>query len=54
MIEVRESKKNNAKKFPVIIELTSGELYFTVRAAKELRDKLASVVANIEQKAARP
>lgn len=51
MISVRRSQKKNATEFPIIIELNVGELFFTIRAAKELRDKLSSVLAQIKMEA---
>jgi len=46
MIVVRENKNKDAEQFPITIELNAGKLFFTVRAAKELRDKISSVLAN--------
>lgn len=50
MIEVRENKKKNASEFQIVIVTNMGEQFFTLRAAKELRDKLSSTLANIKNK----
>lgn len=47
---IKENKRKNANEFPVLVEFNSGEIYFTVRAATELRDKLDSVLHNLKQK----
>ena len=49
MITVRRNKRKDAGEFAVIIELNAGEFLFTIRAAKELRDKLSSVLAEIKK-----
>ena len=49
MITVRRNKRKDAGEFAVIIELNDGEHFFTERAAKELRDKLSSILAEIKK-----
>lgn len=51
MIVVRENKKKDScESFPIAIKFNTGELYFTERAAKELRDKLSSILSIMKQK----
>lgn len=50
MISVRRNERKNAESFKVIIELNIGELYFTYRAAKELRDKLSNLLADAKKR----
>lgn len=49
-MKIRESTRKDADQFPVIVELNDGPHYLIMRAAVELRDKLASVIANIKKK----
>lgn len=46
-----ENKNKEAEAFPIVVELNSGKQYFTIRAAKELKQLLASVIAGLEAKA---
>lgn len=48
-MKVRRNTKKNADEFAVIIELNAGEFFFTERAAKELRDRLSSVLAELKR-----
>ena len=47
---VKENKRKNADEFPILVGFNIGEIYFTTRAAAELRDKLDSVLHNLKQK----
>ena len=51
MITVRRNKRKDAGEFAVIIETGAGEFFYTERAAKELRDKLSSVLAELKKEA---
>jgi len=53
VIEVTRNKRKVNQDFPIIIKLSIGELFFTERAARELRDKLSSVLADIKKEAER-
>lgn len=50
MITVRQNKNKDAADYPIVLSMTDGDHYFSVRAAKELRDKLSSVIANVKDK----
>ena len=45
---VRHNAKKNKDQFPVEIILNAGAFYFTIRAAKELRDRLTAVIKALE------
>ena len=40
-----------ADEFPIVMRLTAGDTFPTVRAAKDLRDRLSSVLAEIKKEA---
>ena len=40
-----------ADEFPIVMRLTAGDTFLTVRAAKDLRDRLSSVLAEIKKEA---
>ena len=45
MIAVRRNKKKDFQEYAVIIHHGGEDFFFTERAARELRDKLSSVLA---------
>jgi len=44
----RNTRKDHGE-FEIIVELNIGELYFTERAARELRDRLSSILAEMKK-----
>lgn len=48
-MKVRRNTRKETNGFDIIVELSDGEHLFTARAAKELRDKLSSVLAEIKK-----
>ena len=51
MITVQRNKHKDAGEFAVIVDLNDDEHFFTERAARELRDKLSSVLAELKKEA---
>lgn len=51
MIAVRKNKKKEHEDFAVIIHHGGEDFFFTERAARELRDKLSSVLAELKKEA---
>lgn len=50
MITVRRNKANNGDQFPIVIQTNAGKFFYTERAAKELRDKLSSILAELKNR----
>jgi len=48
-MKVRRNTKKDRAEFEVIVELNVGEFFFTERAARELRDRLSSVLAELKR-----